>query len=38
MILNTVSRLDVPGAKKLLKLWQQAAKEGFPYPPLDEVE
>ena len=32
------SRLDVADAKKLLKLWQQAAKEGFPYPPLDEVE
>ena len=31
-------RLDVVAAKKLLTLWRQATKEGFPYPPLEEVE
>ncbi len=30
--------LDVSDAKKLLSLWRQAAKEGFPYPPLEDVE
>ena len=29
-------RVDVIAAKKLLKLWQQAAKEGFPHPPIDD--
>lgn len=30
--------LDVRTAKKLLMLWRQAAKEGFPYPPLEDGE
>ena len=30
--------LDAAAAKRLLTLWRNAAKEGFPYPPLEEVE
>ena len=35
---NNKRALDVQAARKLILLWQQASKEGFPYPPTGDAE
>jgi hypothetical protein len=35
---NCKAYLDEKLAKKLVLLWQQASKEGFPYPPTGDAE